>query len=261
MTQTDIAKENESFRAIAHHPPDSFLNTIKFIFRYFLDFQFHTIFTHLKARLGNFEGKVLDVGCGNSPYKYLLNSKKTEYFGIDIQDSENFGYDNANIIHYDGKIIPFENEKFDAFICTEVLEHVADPTVLISEIHRTLKPGGQGIITIPWSARFHYKPYDYHRYTPSMLQLLFKQFHGFSIITRGTDVSVIVSKIIVLYFGFICKIFKPDFISILFIPLKIIAAILTFPLLALCILIGLLALAFNWGSGDDPLGYTIILKK
>jgi SAM-dependent methyltransferase len=261
MTEKNLLSGKQTFRPITHNPPDSFLNILKFILRYFLDFQFNTIFAHLRHRMKHFEGKILDVGCGNSPFKHLLNSKKAEYFGIDIKDSENFDYDNTNIIHYDGKIIPFENEKFDTFICTEVLEHVEDPTLLISEIHRILKQDGQGIFTIPWSARFHYQPYDYHRYTPTMLQILFKGFRKVSIIPRGTDVSVIISKIIVVYFGFISNIFKPNFISILLIPIKIIVSLLTIPVITFCILIGHLALIFNIGSDEDPLGYTIILKK
>ena len=251
----------ESFRPVTHNPPDSFLNILKFTIRYFLDFQFNTIFTILKTRMKFFKGKVLDIGCGNSPFKYLLNNSNAEYFGIDIQDSENFDYDNVNIIHYDGKIIPFNDDTFDSFICTEVLEHVIDPTLLISEMHRILKPGGQGIITIPWSARFHYKPYDYHRYTPSMLQLLFSEFKEGLIIPRGNDISVIASKIIVLYFGFVKNIFKKNILSILLLPIKLLLLIFTSPAIGLCVFVGQLALKFKIGSTDDPLGYTIILKK
>ena len=37
----------------------------------------------LKQRLPHFKGRVLDVGCGNKPYRNL-SSQATEYVGIDV---------------------------------------------------------------------------------------------------------------------------------------------------------------------------------
>lgn len=85
-------------------------------------------------------------------------------------------------------------------MCTEVLEHVEDYQTLVNEVYRVLKPGGSAIFTIPWSARYHYIPYDYFRYTPSSLQKIFSKFKDLQIIARGTDVTAISSKLVVLYF-------------------------------------------------------------
>ena len=219
-----------------------------------LDLQILTIYRHLKKSVPQFKGNVLDVGCGQSPYKFLLNASQTNYFGIDIVDAEKFDYKNSAIIPFNGEDIPFQNEHFDGLICTEVLEHVYNHQKLINEMFRVMKPGADGIITTPWSARYHYIPYDFFRYTPSSLKKMFSQFSHLEIINRGSDISNIVNKAIVLWFRNLLPsklwkfIFTPIWIALL-------------PLLGVLIMIAHLSLWFNWGSDEDPLGYTIILKK
>lgn len=146
---------------------------------------------------------------------------------------------------------------------TQELEHVPDPCELIADRHRVLKPGGTGIITLPWSARFHYKPYDYHRYTPSTLATLFAAFSEATIHNRGTDINAIVNKSIVLYFGSIASIgsVSRSFSRLIWLPIRIILFILFGPVIGLLTIWGHLALWFGWGSSDDPLGYTVMLRK
>jgi ubiquinone/menaquinone biosynthesis C-methylase UbiE len=247
----------EKFRPIKHDAPDSFIGKIKFYLRMVLDLQFASVYRHLKPLMRSFNGKVLDVGAGNSPFEHLLN-KNVDYVGLDIKDSNTFDYQNKKIVHYDGKQMPFDDSSFEHLICTEVLEHVAEPGLLISEVHRILKPDGTAIFTIPWSARFHYKPYDYHRYTPSMLTILFTNFKTVNILPRGTDISAIVSKVIVLYFRSLTSIINKN---PLFILTNILVCIVLLPVLIVAIPIGFIATLFNIGSKDDPLGYTVILKK
>src|SRR5690606_14649389 len=111
-----------------------------------------------------------------SPYRFLLNTNQTKYFGIDVDYASSFDYQNSNVTYFNGEEIPFANEQFDAVICTEVLEHVEKFQQLIHEIHRTMKPGAVAIFTVPWSARYHYIPYDFYRYTPSALKNMFSTF-------------------------------------------------------------------------------------
>ncbi len=247
----------ERFRPPSHTAPDSFTGKLVFCLRWLVDFQFNTIYALLSRELPTFRGKIMDIGCGNCPFEHLVNSKQAEYIGLDVVDAAKWDYTNEKIITYDGKHLPFPTESIDHFICTEVLEHVAEPHELIADMHRVVKAGGTGIITIPWSARFHYKPYDYHRYTPTMLAMLFTQFTEVTIINRGTDISAIVNKSIVLYMGMLTNLMS----SLLWLPVKIVLLVLLAPLMGLLTIWGHLALWFNWGSADDPLGYTIILRK
>jgi ubiquinone/menaquinone biosynthesis C-methylase UbiE len=203
------------------------------------------------------QGKVVDIGCGQSPYKHLLDSQKTQYYGLDIEEAaRKFDYENSKIIHFDGKNFPLSDNSMDGFICTEVLEHTQEPEKLIAEIYRVLKIGGIGIVTVPWSARYHYIPYDYYRFTPSTITILFQNFSSLKFVPRGTDITTIVSKIIVVYF----RNLKPQKQLLLWL-LKIILDLILLPFLIVCIALAHLSLVFGFGSTDDPLGYTIWLKK
>jgi ubiquinone/menaquinone biosynthesis C-methylase UbiE len=189
----------EKFKPVPHHPPVGFFYSIIFYLRCMVDFQLYTILKHLKKRLPNYKGKVLDIGCGNSPFKFLLDKSKAGYTGIDIENATKFDYYNPNKVIFDGENIPFADESFDNIISTEVLEHIENPEKIISEMHRVLKQGGEAIITIPWSARVHFEPYDYCRYTPFKLEKLFSNFQSVKIFSRGTDINSVVSKMIVVF--------------------------------------------------------------
>lgn len=43
----------------------------------------------------------------------------------------------------------YADARFDAFICSHVLEHVQDDFAALRELHRVLKPGGWGILMVP----------------------------------------------------------------------------------------------------------------
>ncbi|QJD80995.1 class I SAM-dependent methyltransferase [Spirosoma rhododendri] len=247
----------ERFRPPSHVAPDGLKSKALFFLRRVLDFQFNTIFSTLQRAMPQYSGTVIDIGCGNCPFEHLVDTNKARYIGIDVADAQKWDYTNSKIVTYDGKNIPFAAASVDHLICTEVLEHVPEPHDLIADMYRVLKPGGTGIITIPWSARFHYKPYDYHRYTPSTLEALFNQFASVRVQNRGTDINAIVNKSIVLYFGNVSTLTE----SVLWLPVKVLLLLVFAPVIGLLVLWGHLALAFGWGSSDDPLGYTIWLQK
>ena len=45
--------------------------------------------------------------------------------------------------------LPFDNDHFDFFICSHVLEHVERDDLAIRELYRVTKPGGAGILMAP----------------------------------------------------------------------------------------------------------------
>lgn len=244
----------EGFRPVNNTPPDSFAGKIKFYGRMVLDLQALTIYNDVSKILPPFKGNVIDVGCGQSPYKFLLNAAETKYYGVDIVDAEKFDYNNTDITPFNGEDIPFEDGKFDGMICTEVLEHVQHYQKLIDEMHRVMKPGATGIVTIPWSARYHYAPYDFFRYTPSSLKTMFSKFSEAKITNRGTDIPNIANKLIVMWFR---NMLPGPAWKWLFVPVWV--ALL--PILGVVVAMAHIALWFNLGTDEDPLGYTIIVKK
>jgi SAM-dependent methyltransferase len=147
-------------------------------------------------RLSNgIQGRLLDFGCGHSPYLPLFPD--CEYHGIDIDLVSETEY----LRKFDGIKIPHENAIFDAVLCTEVLEHVPDENKMLVEISRVLKPGGMLVLTTPFFWEEHGHPYDYRRLTTHGLIILLEK-HGFTVIraekssgTITTLFQVFISKV------------------------------------------------------------------
>jgi SAM-dependent methyltransferase len=244
----------EGFRPVSHTPPIGFAGRLKFYGRMILDLQILTIYRDLKARLPFFTGNVLDVGCGQSPYRYLLTSEKTKYFAIDVVDASKFDYRNPDVTPFNGEDIPFKSEMFNALICTEVLEHVPNYQKLVNEMYRVMRKGGMGVITVPWSARYHYVPHDFFRYTPASLMTMFAMFDHVNIKARGTDFAAIAAKVIVLWFRNLLPSTLRAWIALPF-------WVAFSPVLFFFIGLGHVCLNLHLGSEDDPLGYTIVVIK
>jgi SAM-dependent methyltransferase len=244
----------ENFRPISNTAPSGVSGSIKFYARFIFDLQNFSIYIGLKRYLRPLKGRILDMGCGDSPYRHLLNGG-CEYIGADIEGQKSFDYDNCSIIRFKGGKLPLKNLSVDHIICTEVLEHVESFGKFVWEMRRVLKKGGTAFVTVPWSARYHYVPYDFFRYTPAALAHIFGDFSSVEVVERGTDITSICSKIIVAcarcFTGF-------NAVKIILLP---VSAVLALPLLAIAVIIGHLSLAAGLGSRQDPLGYTIFLKK
>ncbi len=127
-------------------------------------------------------GRLLDFGCGSKPYRLLFDVD--EYIGLDF---ENPGHPHANEqidVFYDGKKIPFPDASFDAIFSSEVFEHVFNLPVVLTELNRVLKPGGQMLITCPFAICEHEVPNDFARYSSFGLKHILKE-HGFDIVRQG----------------------------------------------------------------------------
>jgi len=122
---------------------------------------------------------VLDFWCWEKPYKNLFKYKK--YIWVDYESSWHDNKNNDIDIYWDGKKIPIEDETFDSFICTEVLEHVFNIDTTLKEIQRVIKKWGKWIITIPFFVWEHEEPYDFARYTYFWIEDILKR-NGFKII-------------------------------------------------------------------------------
>ena len=244
----------EGFRPIKNIAPIGIMGRAVFYLRFIFDLQNYTIYCSLRKYLKDKKGTVLDVGCGDSAYRYALNNS-CSYMGIDITNHADFDYDSKDIIYFEGKKIPLETSSIDSIICTEVMEHHEKPSELAAEMLRVLKKNGTCFITIPWSARYHYIPYDYYRYTPASINKIFAGFSSVEIESRGTDITSICSKIIVLCAR---NIMPVNFFKWLILPVTLIVFT---PVMLLAAAMGHASLLFKAGSKDDPLGYTVYVRK
>lgn len=115
------------------------------------------LYDSLPARLEMLSGRVLDVGCGYKPYRDWV-PRATEYVGIDVFDGPE-----VDDIIVPGEPWPVADGSFDAVICTQVFEHVADLEFTVGELARALRSGGEAIVTVPFIFGEHNAPHDYRR--------------------------------------------------------------------------------------------------
>ena len=129
------------------------------------------ILSSIMTQLPNMHGILLDVGCGQKPYKPLLlgpDSKVNQYIGLDLEHNP-IHNNHPDIIWQNGEI-PLAHGSIDCAIATEVFEHCPDPESIMGEIFRVLKPDGFLFFTVPFLWPLHEVPYGQYRYTPFSLQ-------------------------------------------------------------------------------------------
>ncbi len=97
----------------------------------------------------NIGGPVLDLGTGVGSNLEAISEKHVA-FGVDVSVSAlRAARKIAPVAACDGARLPFRDGAFAAVVCTEVLEHVDDPSLVIGEAARVLAPGGVMYITTP----------------------------------------------------------------------------------------------------------------
>jgi SAM-dependent methyltransferase len=116
--------------------------------------------------------RVLDAGAGNAPYAELFTH--CEYVTADWPQSVHEGARQADIVA-SLEDLPVPDEAFHAVLCTEVLEHIADPGRVLAELYRVLAPRGRICLTTPFAWPLHEQPFDFYRYTPFALSHLLEQ--------------------------------------------------------------------------------------
>ncbi|MGO4293450.1 class I SAM-dependent methyltransferase [Chitinophaga sp. RAB17] len=100
-------------------------------------------------------GRVLDVGCGNGVISRHLGQFGYEVLGIDISEktiavaNQRNTYSNVRFAAISAEELTAQGETYDAVICSEVLEHLDQPHLLLHTIHASLKDDGLLVVTVP----------------------------------------------------------------------------------------------------------------
>jgi SAM-dependent methyltransferase len=108
----------------------------------------------------------LDLGCGKSPYRELIEARgfTLKTLDIDADSSPDF----VRSVEATGLPDGFA----DLVLCTQVLEHSLNPERGVKEIHRILRAGGHLIASAPHVWFYHPHPSDNWRFTQEGLTRL-----------------------------------------------------------------------------------------
>jgi SAM-dependent methyltransferase len=108
-------------------------------------------------------GTVVDLGCGTAPFREEILMHAREYIGVDWTNTPHAS--RATVVADLNGTLPFDDGMADHIVSLEVIEHLAEPTVMLREAARILRPGGQLTLSAPFQWWEHEAPWDYQRFT------------------------------------------------------------------------------------------------
>jgi len=115
------------------------------------------------------KGLVLDAGSGRGVWRSTILSTADVYESIDMAPRHD------HVPTWIGDICSMTqvpDDRYDAVVCHQVLEHVRSPWMAVRQEFRVLKPGGTLILSVPHMSRRHELPHDYFRFTQEGLSAL-----------------------------------------------------------------------------------------
>jgi len=116
---------------------------------------------------------VVDMGCGDMPYRPLFEARGARYVGCDLDDT-------APVRIIPGRPLPLDDGSAAIVASFQVLEHVWDLGWYLGECRRLLSPDGALLLSTHGSWLYHPHPTDFRRWTQDGLVNEIES-HGFLI--------------------------------------------------------------------------------
>lgn len=96
---------------------------------------------------------MLDLGCGEGKVAEIIFGRKKIDYGIDpdrqmVNKSKKYGV-YKKVVMGDARKMPFQDETFNFVFSNSVIEHIPKVEMVISEVSRILKKGGDFMFTVP----------------------------------------------------------------------------------------------------------------
>ncbi len=122
----------------------------------------------IKYEIKKNNGYVVELGCGSQNHVEISDEIKNIIIGVDISldklNANPYRHKIACDVHY----MPIKSITIDTIISQDLFEHIPNPSLMISDMHRVLKPGGKVIFKIPnkhsvFGLFTRFTPYRYHK--------------------------------------------------------------------------------------------------
>ena len=136
------------------------------------------IFDRWLTQLASSPLEVLDIGGRIQPYRNLIAKQIQRYIAVDLRSTPLVS------IVARGEQLPLCQSRFDLVICTQTLEYIAQPSFVIAEIYRVLKPGGALLLSVP-SVYPTDSAEECWRFLPGGLRHLLAKFTRVEVVAEG----------------------------------------------------------------------------
>ena len=117
------------------------------------------ILSNVKSFFNDADKKILDYGCGEGALLADLIEAGYDAYGCDVADRAQ----NHRIKLMDNSFkIPYPDNFFDCVVSNQVIEHVHDIEIMMSEFNRVMKPQSKGLLLFPTVETFM----EWHLFLP-----------------------------------------------------------------------------------------------
>ena len=104
------------------------------------------------------DDELLELGCGSAGFLAGQADRVHRVAGIDLSDiqvglarkrlAERIAAGTAEIVHGDAAALPWPDASFTVVTCMSVFEAFPDPSGVVAEVFRVLRPGGRAVLNI-----------------------------------------------------------------------------------------------------------------
>jgi 2-polyprenyl-3-methyl-5-hydroxy-6-metoxy-1,4-benzoquinol methylase/uncharacterized protein YbaR (Trm112 family) len=121
---------------------------------------YETIESAVSKKVDN--STILDVGCGRAWVAQKFGSRGFNVISMDLslknttEAIRRYPFKNHYAVVADAFNLPFADNSIDYIIASEIIEHVANPGLFVTELFRCIKPGGKLIVTTPYKEKLSY---------------------------------------------------------------------------------------------------------
>jgi len=109
--------------------------------------------------------RALDVGARAGHQTRWLTAQGYTVTSIDVEQL----FSECQVVNADERL-PFADAEFDLVWCSEVIEHLRDPSFSLSELRRVTRPGGVLVLTTPNSYAWLFRVIAVFGFTPQRIQ-------------------------------------------------------------------------------------------
>jgi len=128
--------------------------------------------------------KILELGCGLSPFPFILATDGYDVTATDIREEvityqrkfigplPSTTQEKLRFEHALAEALPYDDNSFDIIVGVDFIEHIREPNRLLAECNRVLKSNGRMFFTTPING-IEWSPEHLHNFTRESLEELF----------------------------------------------------------------------------------------